>query len=713
MISKMEIWNFLSIEHLELKNINGGIIGINGSYKGAADYSNGSGKSALVEAICCALTSQHRYKTDYEMIRLGQDKARICLELEGDYGKLQIDRNWKKRSGDIKGTLSSLKVSLNDEIKSSSSITAGTKYLNEFLGITERDFVYSFYFRQQEYQKLLRDKPADRIKFLQEFFNANIFDTAKKIASSERTEFQKQLVAIKEKIGYLQSEKNTKDEEFLRKSVEEKKDKLKKVKKEKVECNQRIEDLIAEAAACMKRLVEQDFEQKKRLNINEMLKEGKEALLSFTNKIEEKNKSIKLLLQQKKDCKKDATRLEENISKRGKDEEKELLVLKEQHAKIVLDISSAALDRKNKEAELLEVKKDNCPVCVRPISSELRAKLEKEKTKLLIELADKVKHFSQEKNSVEANIKILQKLEQHNNTYEKELNKVNSVLEKTQNELSKEQEMLALYEDKKLREDKKLEKLLKEKAGLKKDIEQTDIEKETADCKELQNKERKFLEEVEDRIIYWNKHLALSKQALLDCENIKKEIKEFESEKKLIAKEISDRILLEEIFEKCRIDIIRTGLEEVEKTANEIIIEIGATAKEITFDTFKENQKREFSDSLEIYLEDGKGKRNVSGLSGGEFDLASFSIRTALSKYKLMRMNSKIDFMMLDEIFSALDEPSQEEVVSMINYFKEDFSQVFCISHTDLKKVFKNNISVEMSKNGITKLKGVTWDNEK
>ena len=71
-------------------------------------------------------------------------------------------------------------------------------------------------------------------------------------------------------------------------------------------------------------------------------------------------------------------------------------------------------------------------------------------------------------------------------------------------------------------------------------------------------------------------------------------------------------------------------------------------------------------------------------------------------------MNSKIDFMILDEIFAALDEVSREEIISVINFFKGDFAQIFSISHTDLRKSFEHNIVLEMDKKEITRLKEIT-----
>ena len=166
-------------------------------------------------------------------------------------------------------------------------------------------------------------------------------------------------------------------------------------------------------------------------------------------------------------------------------------------------------------------------------------------------------------------------------------------------------------------------------------------------------------------------------------------------------------LILEEIFEKCKMEIISTGVEELEEHANNIIREVGAVQKEIIFEKVKEGQKGEMTDALDIYLIDDKGKRMINGLSGGEWDISAFALRASLARYKLLRMNSIIDFMILDEVFGALDPNSRDELVKIISMMKDDFSQVFVITHTDLKDAFEHTIDIEMSEEGVTRLKNI------
>ena len=195
------------------------------------------------------------------------------------------------------------------------------------------------------------------------------------------------------------------------------------------------------------------------------------------------------------------------------------------------------------------------------------------------------------------------------------------------------------------------------------------------------------------------------KQTLLErVKNLKKKIVEVKKVQNELRKKISDRAVLEDVFEKCKMEIISTGIEELEEHANNVIREIGAVHKEITFEKVKENQKGDTTDALNIYLTDDKGKRVVDGLSGGEWDLTSFALRTSLARYKLLRMNSIIDFIILDEIFGALDDNSRIELVNMIKLMKEEFAQVIVITHTELKNEFEHVIEVQMNEKGSTEL---------
>jgi len=212
-------------------------------------------------------------------------------------------------------------------------------------------------------------------------------------------------------------------------------------------------------------------------------------------------------------------------------------------------------------------------------------------------------------------------------------------------------------------------------------------------------------EESRERLMEEATNLARMEESFKELKKIKLQLKKVKEEEKGIRQEIADRFVLEDIFEKCKIETVSVGLKEIEEIACDIISQIGAVSKEIEFSTQKETQKGESYDSLDIYLVDNKGKRDVRGLCGGEWDTTAFAIRMAMAKYKLQRMNSKVDFIILDEVFGALDFNSRMELATCINLLKNDFKQVFTISHTDITDMFENVIEVEMDKYEVTQLK--------
>jgi len=701
-IKGLWIENFLSIESISIENLDDmDIIGVMGEFEDKPGYSNASGKSALIETIYFAYTGKHRYRTDIEVIRIGAEQARVKLVHIKGNNELIIDRMIKKKTGG-RSTGSAMVIKLNKEIVASGA-TPGQEYINKYFSITPDDFLASYFFRQKEFDTLLRARSGQRIKFLQNFFKSYIFDDAKKYSAQIRNKSMIELQQLEGKVEALKEEREDMvNEHILESNIGKLKKDIAILKKSEKEYDEGI------------KIIDNKINVIGRENAVILLNQKKKELYSdeigiIKGEIEKVSVNISKYIRSAVELNKKIANINKEVKEMGgswsSTKENQLNNLKD---KIDSNLVTVAINSKNitsASTAIENLKYSLCPICNRKISGNMKDELTKLKVKDIRNLQAENNNLSEIMDAMNKKLALLKKTrkEMENNrlvkqeklglqqTYEIKLKgnaHMKTTLSDQVNELKKK---LTRIEEKKMSlgkvtiDNSTLNKLNKAKAGVNEKIKSVQVS---------------ILEEstkLTHKVVLLNRVKELGKK-----------LRRMKSIEKGLRKDISDRFLLEEIFQKCKMEIISIGIEELEEYANNIIKEVGAVHKEIIFERVKETQAGDVTDVLDIYLIDGKGKRLVDGLSGGEWDLSAFALRASLARYKLARMNSIIDFMILDEIFGALDSNSREELIKVIDFMRNDFSQIFVTTHTDLKDIFEYNINVEMTKKGITRLKEYT-----
>jgi DNA repair exonuclease SbcCD ATPase subunit len=100
---------------------------------------------------------------------------------------------------------------------------------------------------------------------------------------------------------------------------------------------------------------------------------------------------------------------------------------------------------------------------------------------------------------------------------------------------------------------------------------------------------------------------------------------------------------------------------------------------------------------MDIYLDDGKGKRLVELGSGMEKTICSLAIRVALGNLSSM---PRPDIFVLDESFGFLDDENLQKGIKMLTMFREYFKSIFVITHSSVIKEAVDKI-IEVKNNGI------------
>jgi len=140
-------------------------------------------------------------------------------------------------------------------------------------------------------------------------------------------------------------------------------------------------------------------------------------------------------------------------------------------------------------------------------------------------------------------------------------------------------------------------------------------------------------------------------------------------------------------------------LSAIQEKANAILAEV-APEMSVEFVTQKETKKGSTAETLDIMIEYNGVVRPYETYSGGERTILNFAIRLAISQHMAGSMGKKIELVVLDEVFGALDSSNRAKVVSVLQTLRKSFKQIFVISHSEIKDCFPHLIEVERDRAG-------------
>jgi exonuclease SbcC len=107
-------------------------------------------------------------------------------------------------------------------------------------------------------------------------------------------------------------------------------------------------------------------------------------------------------------------------------------------------------------------------------------------------------------------------------------------------------------------------------------------------------------------------------------------------------------------------------------------------------------QHIEVSNDFDFYIYDEGKRYPIERFSGGEIDLANLVLRIAISK-TLGELSgaSSVGFLAFDEVFGSQDEARRMEILEAFHMIKEQYRQIFLISHEmEIKEMFEKIIEL-------------------
>lgn len=143
---------------------------------------------------------------------------------------------------------------------------------------------------------------------------------------------------------------------------------------------------------------------------------------------------------------------------------------------------------------------------------------------------------------------------------------------------------------------------------------------------------------------------------------------------------------------------IKTSLAEFKTRLNsKVAPRISSIASEMYSQITKgKYQHIEVSNDFDFFIYDEGKKYPIERFSGGEIDLANLVLRIAISK-TLTELSgaSSIEFLAFDEVFGSQDESRRMEILEAFHTIKEQYRQIFLISHEmEIKEMFERVVEL-------------------
>jgi DNA repair protein SbcC/Rad50 len=215
--------------------------------------------------------------------------------------------------------------------------------------------------------------------------------------------------------------------------------------------------------------------------------------------------------------------------------------------------------------------------------------------------------------------------------------------------------------------------------------------------------ELRTIQEEESEI---NRKVGAAQQAVDVLKNLKNQRARILEKIEGIRMQITRLKSLEKAFSKDGVPalLIEQALPEIETQANEILDGLTAGAMSVRFATqrdFKDKNREDKKETLDILISDAAGVREYEMFSGGEAFRVNFAIRLALSRVLAQRAGARLQTLVIDEGFGSQDTDGRQRLIEAINMVRENFAKIIVITHLEeLKDAFPARIEVEKTPQG-------------
>lgn len=658
MLSELQVKNWMSYEKEKVVFSGGSTIAVVGE--------NGHGKSSLLEAIPFTLFGDGRDGMK-GLIRIGSDDgmstALVLSDVPGPGRTMRVER------GVTKGGNGYLKVWVDDELVekggASPSNNKAQDFVDAVLGIDSETFQLTAFFGLGTNDSLMQVRPSERLETLQKLAQVDICSEFHKVANEKAKDFQK--AADEDKRAIEVASEAVADTDELGSE-------LSKVKANLEKQRESLENLFAKRASLRKDedtfqglLREQEGMRQKKVMQKKQLDSAQYQLTDAEQEMTELKEKSREYAQNIADAEKALAEFE-SLEEYQKRSEEKMVEKASIEAAIKLRQTAATTNA------------DDCPLCGAPLDSEVH-KDWKEEIEALKEQHGKVKRsldelhrkilkrgelekqqdkLKSQMQSINRNGEIAKKQQ---DKAKKEIEQVKAEIKKTDGRLNAIREQMKGY-------DEIVDKMkdLDEKIGTK----QSEVGSSEAEVKSL------------------TKQIDQAKKAKANLKSLEKQVKEY-------MEKASGYKTVAEAFSRYAIPVqlLRNIREAIEQRSTRIY-------QHFQYGEIVIRDTEGAKPGVEFVLLDELGERPYKALSAGEKVMMFLAVRVAITQIINGSRNNMVDFLVLDEVAGNLSPTKRESLTKLINtLLKRYFSQIFAVSHVDLRDIFDRTLNVEKT-NGVS-----------
>jgi DNA repair exonuclease SbcCD ATPase subunit len=652
MLRNIGLHNFMSFEHEKLTGLDRfSTINVSGD--------NGHGKSAFLEAILYALYGVGRADTNSELVRGEETEMHVALTLLDRAGQeVSIRRG-------ISGGKGWAQYFVGEELKAQGRAVE-VLVSRELMGADSVSFLLTNFFGLGANDSLMKVRASERLETMQTIANLDVYSSdfhpsaVKRVhqISQDLTEAKGAMAVLE---GSMESLATVKKEiEVVQAELSSKRAEVQKLQNKESEIAAKLDQMAA-------------------FNTEKATLKTKIGLLSSQE--EDRSSHVEKLKSQLSSSKNDSAAIAKRLLEceaelRGLPPESEL---EEELQKAGDQVASFYSAISLRETALKDPHDANCPLCggaledVEDVKSKWSSEIEKFRTK-----GEKAEAKRSSLRSKLKDLKLLRetvaRLKADQKDASKEQSDLVSPLEKAvadwkrvSSDLQRSRQRLQVVNSK----IKMLESAFPEVEGLSQDI--------SEGLNEVGRLEG-LLESLEkDR-------LPKAEKNVKTLFSKRKEIQGLDQDRKaaeLVAKAFSRYGI--------PLDLLQGLCSSIESEASEVYNAFDAGQIEVSS---VEDRGRP---GIEFFLVNRTGRRSWKQLSEGQKVMVFLSVRLALSKIISRSKGIQHDFLVLDEITGHLSPQKRDDLMQLIvDVLGKSFSQVFMVSHAEIRDIFEANVSVEM-----------------
>ncbi len=660
MLQELELNNFLSYEKEKIKFTPNSTIAVVGE--------NGHGKSGLLESILFCLYGEGREDLS-KLVRIGSDgtmSVRLTMaNVPAKAKKLVVERGVKKSGAGY------TKVMLDDVLiaqgGASQKNNKAQEYIDAALGVDKESFLLTSFFGLGANDSLMQVAPAARLETLQKLagvdicieFNKTANDYAKAI-SQTMNETKAAIAAINsvtENVTELEFELKERSSEL--KKCKTKLDALQKERSELAKDETRYQSLVQELEATRGK-------REGKLSLKE--KASKAVLTAKNNKLTAKEEAASLV--------KERESLEDKLSKYSA-----IDVIRKQYDTLQKEIIESEASKALLASALKIENASTCPLCGADLSKSKCADWSKQHDALTEKIAKLRETLLSKKAEGEARA-----------SFDKKLERVKEAMKNSADDVRESEEALADAEKELGVVSAALDTL---------DTRITAIKGELKDYNSL-------VQKINDADATINKLLGTKgslEQAVKNhreridrcAENVSK-VKTLLAENESNMEKMTAYKIVADAFSRYAIPVqlLRNIRVAIQRRATKIYQYFNSGV--IRIDDVEGARP-----GVEFVLYDEMGARSYKSLSAGEKVMVFLAVRVAITQIINASRNNKVEFLILDEIAGNLSVKRRDALTKLINtLLRKFFTQVFMVSHVDLRDIFNETILVEKV-NGVSR----------